>query len=220
MTQPSPDAILKTGLAFWPAKTLLSAIELGLFTELASGPETFEGLRTRLGLHPRSARDFFDTLVALGFLSRHDGRYANTPETDLFLDRRKPSYIGGILEMANARLYRFWGDLTDGLKTGLPQNEIKHGMTGLFEGAVCRAGATEAVPRGDDRHEPWRQHDDRPQLPVERLPDLRRRRDGAGRSRGADRPRQPAPDRPGLRPAKRSGRSSPSTSPGWACPGG
>jgi hypothetical protein len=135
MTQPpTPDAILQTGLAFWPAKTLLSAIELGVFTELAGGPETLEGLRTRLGLHPRSARDFFDTLVALGFLSRHDGRYANTAETDLFLDRRKPSYIGGILEMANARLYRFWGDLTDGLKSGQPQNEIKHGMTGLFEG--------------------------------------------------------------------------------------
>jgi hypothetical protein len=135
MTQPpTPDAILQTGLAFWPAKTLLSAIELGVFTELASGPETYEWLRTRLGLHPRSARDFFDTLVALGFLTRQDGRYANTAATDLFLDRRKPSYIGGILEMANARLYRFWADLTEGLKTGLPQNEIKHGMTGLFEG--------------------------------------------------------------------------------------
>ena len=131
---PAPDAILQTGLAFWPAKTLLSAIELGVFTELASGPETYEWLRTRLGLHPRSARDFFDTLVALGFLSRAEGRYANTAATDLFLDRRKPSYVGGILEMANARLYRFWGDLTEGLKTGLPQNEIKHGMTGLFEG--------------------------------------------------------------------------------------
>jgi hypothetical protein len=135
MTQPpTPDAILQTGLAFWPAKTLLSAIELGVFTVLAGGSETLDGLRTRLGLHPRSAGDFFDTLVALGFLSRDGGRYANTAATDLYLDRNKPSYIGGILEMANARLYRFWGDLTDGLKTGLPQNEIKHGMTGLFEG--------------------------------------------------------------------------------------
>jgi hypothetical protein len=114
MTQPpTPDAILQTGLAFWPAKTLLSAIELGVFTELASGSETLDGLRTRLGLHPRGARDFFDTLVALGFLSRIDGRYANTASTDLFLDRRKPSYVGGILEMANARLYPFWGSLTE-----------------------------------------------------------------------------------------------------------
>jgi hypothetical protein len=134
MTQPpTPDAILQTGLAFWPAKTLLSAIELGVFTELASGSETLDGLRTRLGLHPRGARDFFDTLVALGFLSRIDGRYANTASTDLFLDRRKPSYVGGILEMANARLYPFWGSLTEALKTGLPQNEVKSGGPGMFE---------------------------------------------------------------------------------------
>jgi hypothetical protein len=130
---PTPEAILQTGLAFWPAKTLLSAIELGLFTELAAGAQPYEALRTRLGLHERSARDFFDTLVALGFLTRQDGRYANTVETDLFLDRRKPSYVGGILEMANARLYRFWADLTEALKTGQPQNEVKGGGPGMFE---------------------------------------------------------------------------------------
>ena len=78
-------------------------------------------------LHPRSARDFFDALVALGMLTRDNGLYANTPETDLFLDKAKTSYIGGFLEMANARLYRFWGSLTEGLKTGLPQNEAKEG---------------------------------------------------------------------------------------------
>jgi precorrin-6B methylase 2 len=131
--QLSPDKILQTGLAFWPSKTLLSAIELGVFTELARGPERFDALRSRLGLHPRSARDFLDTLVALGFLSRTGDRYANTPETDLFLDRSKPSYLGGILEMANARLYPFWAHLTEALRTGLPQNEIRTGDAGLFE---------------------------------------------------------------------------------------
>jgi hypothetical protein len=130
---PTPEKILQTGLAFWPAKTLLSAIELGVFTELARGPETFDRLSARLGLHPRSARDFLDTLVALGFLSREGDRYANTVETGLFLDRGKPSYVGGILEMANHRLYPFWGHLTEGLRTGLPQNELKTGGSGMFE---------------------------------------------------------------------------------------
>jgi hypothetical protein len=133
MSHITPDKILQTGFAFFPAKTLLSAIEMGVFTELARGSETFGALSGRLGLHPRSARDFLDTLVALGFLQRTGDQYANTPETDLFLDRRKPSYIGGILEMANARLYPFWGHLTEGLRTGLPQNEIKSGGPGLFE---------------------------------------------------------------------------------------
>src|ERR687883_1138993 len=89
--QATPERILGLGLGFWGSKTLLSAVELGLFTELAKGPLDAEALRQRLGLHPRSSRDFFDALVALGLLERRDGRYANTPETDLFLDRAKPS---------------------------------------------------------------------------------------------------------------------------------
>ena len=131
--QPNPERILQTGMAFWASKTLLSAIEMGVFTELARGAEPFDSLRGRLGLHPRSARDFLDALVALGFLQRTGDRYANTPETDLFLDRKKPSYLGGFLEMANHRLYPFWGHLTEALRTGAPQNEAKGGGPGLFE---------------------------------------------------------------------------------------
>jgi hypothetical protein len=111
----------------------LSAIEMELFTELARHPEYLETLRERLGLHERSARDFLDALVALGFLERGDGVYHNTPATDLFLDRRKPSYLGGILEMANHRLYGFWGGLTEGLRTGRVQNEAKAGDVPFFE---------------------------------------------------------------------------------------
>jgi hypothetical protein len=134
MQQPlSPEKILQTGLAFWPSKTLLSAIELGVFTELAQGAVPFDALCRKLGLHARAARDFLDTLVALGFLTRAEDRYANAVETDIFLDKRKPSYVGGLLEMANQRLYPFWGNLTEALRTGQPQNEMKHGGPGMFE---------------------------------------------------------------------------------------
>jgi hypothetical protein len=104
-----------------------------VFTELARHPEDLETLRDRLGLHERSARDFLDALVALGFLERRDGVYMNTPATDLFLDQRKPSYLGGILEMANSRLYGFWGGLTEALRTGKVQNEAKAGDMPFFE---------------------------------------------------------------------------------------
>ena len=124
---------MQIGLGFWASKALLSAIELGLFTELTKGGMTAHALAERLGLHPRSARDFFDALVSLGMLEREGDVYRNTAETDLFLVRSKPSYIGGMLEMANERLYHFWGSLTEGLRTGLPQNEMKTGGAGLFE---------------------------------------------------------------------------------------
>jgi SAM-dependent methyltransferase len=125
--QMTPEAIMQLGIGFWGSKTLLSAIELGLFTELSERPLDAKALTQRLNLHPRSARDFFDALVALGMLRRTGTRYANTPDTALFLDRSKPSYVGGMLEMANARLYRFWGSLTEALRTGKPQNEVKAG---------------------------------------------------------------------------------------------
>jgi hypothetical protein len=128
----SPEQIMQVGLGFWPSKTLLSAVEMEVFTELAKKPSTAEDLQVRLGLHPRGARDFFDALVALGFLQRSDGVYSNTPATEVFLDKRKPSYIGGILEMANRRLFRFWGSLTEALRTGQPQNEVAAGDTAPF----------------------------------------------------------------------------------------
>src|SRR6266853_2990691 len=99
----SPEHIMQVGLGFWGSKTLLSAVEMELFTELAKHPEDLAALQGRLGLHPRGARDFLDALVALGFLERNDGTYRNTPSTDHFLDKRKPSYVGGMLEMANHR---------------------------------------------------------------------------------------------------------------------
>src|SRR3954454_9202682 len=124
---------MQVGLGFWASKTLLSAVEMELFTELARHPESGEALRDRLGLHPRSSQDFLDALVALGFLERDEDVYRNTPSTDLFLDKRKPSYVGGILEMANLRLYRFWSGLTEALRTGQLQNEAKSGEMPFFQ---------------------------------------------------------------------------------------
>jgi len=128
MTQPlTPEKIMHLGMAFWGSKTLLSAVELEVFTVLAKGPMDASTLRRQLDLHERSAMDFLDALVALGMLDRQNGLYSNTPETDFYLDKAKPSYIGGFLAIANDRLYGFWGSLTEGLKTGQPQNEAKDG---------------------------------------------------------------------------------------------
>jgi precorrin-6B methylase 2 len=137
----SPEHIMQIGMGFWASKTLLSAVELEVFTHLGDDAETADEIAAALDLHPRSRCDFLDALVALGLLGRDgdgpDARYRNTPETALFLDKRSPAYVGGILEMANDRLYGFWGSLTEALHTGQPQNEIKTGAPGLFEGVYA-----------------------------------------------------------------------------------
>ena len=132
-----PSPILQTAFAFWSSKVLLTAVEFGVFTKLANRSMTGAELGAELGLHPRAISDFFDALLAMKFLER-DGngsaaRYSNTPLGALYLDSNSPRYIGGILVMLNSRLFKFWNDLPEALRTGKPQNEIKHGQKGLFE---------------------------------------------------------------------------------------
>jgi precorrin-6B methylase 2 len=131
-----PSHIMQVGMGFFASRTLLTAVELDLFTHLEAQKLTAEDIRQKLDLHPRAMPDFPDALVALGLLQREgdgaDALYFNTPETAAFLDRESPQYLGGMLEMASARLYRFWGSLTEALKTGQPQNEIKTAGEPLF----------------------------------------------------------------------------------------
>ena len=152
----TPDHIMQIGMGFWASKALLSAVELGVFTYLADGPKTGHEIEPALGLHPRGTYDFLDALVALGLLARDGdgatGQYRNTAETAAFLDRKSPQYIGGILEMANARLYRFWADLTPALKTGKPQNEIKHSGRSMFDELYADPAAAGAIHGRHGRH--------------------------------------------------------------------
>jgi SAM-dependent methyltransferase len=135
-TAPDSSRIFEIGMGFQSSKTLLSAVELRLFTVLADGPLTGDQIGDRLGLHPRAIYDFLDGLVAMRFLERDgdgaDAHYRNTRDTAEYLDADKPTYIGGLLEMCNSRLYGFWGDLTEALRTGKPQNELKRGGTSMF----------------------------------------------------------------------------------------
>jgi hypothetical protein len=101
MTDLEPTHILQVSMGFFAPKTLLSAVELGLFTELAKRPMNAGEIREILGLHLRAVPDFPDALVALKFLQR-DGEgpgavYANTPETAVFLDRNSPDYAARLV---------------------------------------------------------------------------------------------------------------------------
>ena len=192
MNSTTPEKIMQVGLGFWASKALLSAIEMEVFTILAKQPEDLKTLQGRLGLHERSARDFLDALVALGLLQRGNGIYQNAPDTDLFLDKHKASYIGGVLEMANHRLYPFWGGLTEGLRTGEPQNESKGGNPNPFEALYADPARLKEFLRAMSGNQPGRKHDHRPAVSLEELQNLCGRWDGAGRPGRADRAGQPA----------------------------
>ena len=138
MSQPlSPAKILETARGFMSTKVLTVAVKLGLFDALRDGPLTGEEIRRRLNLHPRAIPDFLDALLSIGMLAA-DRRRARRRATRTRRKRRAflvrgDAYIGGILEMYDDRLFRFWGDLEDALRTGAPQNEVKHAGASMFE---------------------------------------------------------------------------------------
>ncbi len=146
-TQVTPSKIMDTGLGFWASKTLLAAVELDLFTFLTNGPRKAAEIKMELGLHERALYDFLDTLTALGFLIKEGkkdaAKYSNTGEVDTFLVKGRPTYVGGMLQMANHRLYRYWGGLEKALKTGRPQNEARFGGTPLFDAIYANQAALE-----------------------------------------------------------------------------
>lgn len=126
-TPPSADRIEQVSFGFMASKVLFSAIEFGLFTELAKESMDAAEIQKRCGLHPRGLRDFLDTLVALRMLERRGEIYSNTSETDFYLDRAKPTYIGHYIEIQSLRGYQLFDKVSEALRTGEPQNEIKSG---------------------------------------------------------------------------------------------
>ncbi|MCB1954977.1 MAG: hypothetical protein KDG55_04840 [Rhodocyclaceae bacterium] len=128
----SPEYILSLANGFAATRCLLSAVEFDLFGRLAVGPADLTTLEKDLGLHPRASRDFLDTLVALGLVEREDGLYANTPPAAAYLVRDGELSIVGLLEMLDRRLYGYWTGLSDALRSGRPQNELRHGGESLF----------------------------------------------------------------------------------------
>lgn len=138
--QPTPQNIMQIGTSFWPSKVLLTAVKFELFTLLAANKSmTGNEIKNALSLNcsDRHTYDFLDVLTGLKILQRQgileNAKYSNSLDADIFLDKNKPSYIGGILEMFNDRLFRFWSDLDEALLTGKPQNELKHSGQSMFE---------------------------------------------------------------------------------------
>ena len=135
----NPSKIMQIGMGFWASKAMLTAVKLDLFTMLAPGALSEKQIKEKLGFtcSDRHVFDWLDTLVSLGLLERkgllQDAVYSNAPDTDLFLDKNKKTYMGGILEMADSRLYKYWGDLEEGLRTGQQQNEGKGNPLGNME---------------------------------------------------------------------------------------
>ena len=161
----SPERFIQMGMGFWASKTLMSAVELGVCTELGKGARTADELCRALKLHQRGIADFLDALVALGVIEREGSVYRNTPDADQFLDKNKPSYVGGIIEMAGARPVETVGTAHRSPSHG--QAAKRHGWRSeSLRSYLQRSEDGEPVRRSHDRHQHGDREGDRAEVSV------------------------------------------------------
>ena len=188
-TETLPDRIVSTAYLFRQSKVLFVAAELDVFGILAVGPLDLETLKARSGVHPRGARDFFDALVALGLLDRDSkGRYANTPESDCYLVRGKPTYIGGLLRHLDKRHYENWDRLCRALITRVSERARHQGLFGV----LCRREDAADFSRRHVGEQPDCGAFTGGAISMVALSNLHRHRDGTGLRAGRDCARPPA----------------------------
>jgi precorrin-6B methylase 2 len=106
---------------FWASKTLATAVELDLFTQLSGRGVDIRELSQLLELHPRPAEMLLTGCASLGLLEKRGERYHNSPLSEEFLVRGKPYYFGGVITLLDRRLYLPWNRLPEAIKTNRAQ---------------------------------------------------------------------------------------------------
>ena len=121
----TPESIMQVTTGFYSSKILMSAVNFGLFTMLAEKKSmSARQIKSVLNFKctDRQLFDYLDSLLGMGFLQRegvlHSAVYYNSTDTDMFLVKDKPLYIGAYIEILNKQLYGFWNNFEEGLRTG------------------------------------------------------------------------------------------------------
>jgi hypothetical protein len=111
-------AIMAINSAYFQSKALQTAVELGIFGLLASGPATGERVSEELGLRHLQVTEFLDALASLGLLEADAGQYRNSEAAAEFLVPGRPRYLGGSILQHSRLHYHTWGHLTEALRDG------------------------------------------------------------------------------------------------------
>ncbi|MGH9784729.1 MAG: methyltransferase family protein, partial [Terriglobia bacterium] len=119
----NPEILHQMAFSFIPARILTTALQLGVFSHLASGKKTAEEIAQAAAASERGMRMLLDALAACQLLIKQDARYELTPLAARFLVREKPDYLGLLMEQDD--LWESWGHLTDVIRTGQPLHRVE-----------------------------------------------------------------------------------------------
>ena len=119
MSAMTPDAVLGLGRSFMESRVLLTAVELDVFTPLASQAMTAAEAAGALGADLRGTTTLLDALVAIGLLEKKEDRFRCTPDAADLLSRGSTGTVVPML-MHSVALWRRWSGLTDVVRQGTP----------------------------------------------------------------------------------------------------
>jgi hypothetical protein len=122
---PSPGLFFDTITAYQRSAALKAAIDLEFFTAIGEGNATVPQIAERCAASERGTRILCDNLAIQGFLTKVDSRYALTPDSAAFLDKRSPMYMG------SAAGFLFSPMLAEGFKDLTPV--VRSGRTSMQE---------------------------------------------------------------------------------------
>jgi len=119
-SQPTPERIFQALTAYQLTAAVKAAVELDIFSAIAEGAGTAAEIAARAGASERGVRILCDYLTVHGFLTKRDGRYGLAPESQIFLVRKSPAYMGGMASfLAGPHLVNaFVGDFTESVRQG------------------------------------------------------------------------------------------------------
>lgn len=111
-----PDELNEMARAFMPARVLLTALELDVFTAVGEGVSA-AAVSTKIGAEPRATEMLLNALASLKLLEKHDGTFTNVPASArFFAEGSKDNARPGLLHTAN--LWHRWSSLTDAVRKG------------------------------------------------------------------------------------------------------
>ena len=135
---PKPEIIEKLGAAAFPSFAMLAGMQLDLFTPLTDGPMKVVEIAQALGVGSTKLEPLLYSLVDAGLLTVAGGRFSNTTESEHFLVRGKPAYVGDRHEHFS---YQWNSTLktSESIRAGAAQAKLDfHDMTPEQEGALYR----------------------------------------------------------------------------------
>ena len=121
---PTLERIMAMLNGYQQTAILKGAIDLGVFSEIATGVVDAAGLARRCAADPRGMEVLCDALTILGLLDKQADAYSLTPDSAAFLDRRSPAYLGTMTQfMLAPEMTGSWSDIAGLVRTGGPTHQ-------------------------------------------------------------------------------------------------